>query len=304
MPLVAHYGRRVWKGDGYFHRGRAIGLLWEQGVAKAMDIGVGSLAPIHLAYVDLQGGNLKVLEGGQWRKVNCLQIKMTPSDQKMVLVEIKKDFTSWQSWGFLPRWVHQRMPSNLGVHDVHGFFADGGALWHAAGLATLENKFIGVSGHATKLAIIKAEVAERFEALAEVSTTSCQMLSWCKFSGAEVMERGIEVMTQGLPWSPLQGGPSRTKKIKDLVPIFSTMRFFKADDGSLEGEMVATVGSFLTAVGKGRVAKHANHRRKVWLKKVPGLRPDDVAMTTLLIQSGGEAYCSTKHTFAKIDPYL
>ena len=70
MPLVMQYGKKIWKDQEFFHRGRAVGMLWEVGVARAMTIGPGALQLSDFVHVDLQGGNLQILEGG--RGVMCV----------------------------------------------------------------------------------------------------------------------------------------------------------------------------------------------------------------------------------------
>ena len=39
MPLIMQYGKDIWKDRDYFFRGRAIGMSWEVGVARAMLVG-------------------------------------------------------------------------------------------------------------------------------------------------------------------------------------------------------------------------------------------------------------------------
>ena len=108
-------------------------MLWEVGVARAMTIGPGALQLSDFVHVDLQGGNLQILEGGSWRHVRAVRVSMPPADQALVMAEVKKDFMIWQSWSFVPRSVHQRMEGGLGYHDVLVFFADGGGQWGTTG---------------------------------------------------------------------------------------------------------------------------------------------------------------------------
>lgn len=297
------YGKTLWKDEDYFHRGRAVGMLWEVGVAKAMIVGPGSLQLAHFAYVSLQGGNLQVLQGRLWRRVRAVRVPMPPADQALVMAEVKKDFMIWQSWSFVPTSVFQPMEGGLGYHDVLGFFADGGAQWRTPGLVTLEKKWIGLRGFESKLTANKEEVNRRFEALAEQSDITGQLFSYTKFSRCEVLQRGLEIMSPIQSWKTLKG-QGRTKKLADLVPLFNKLRFFTAQEGPLQGRKVATISSFLAKAGRPGLAKHANAQRKVWLRKIPNLTASDVPKVILRVQSGGEGYCATKQTMAKIFPYL
>ena len=303
----------VWKGDDAFHRGRRLGLLWEQSAKKAMDCSIGSLKTDMMASVHLQGGHLWQRENtnGRWRKVSRVEVPCPLADRHMVKQELERDFNDWNGWQFLPRHPDKRMPGGLGSHDMLGFFTDGGRQLGPKGSVTLEKAWIGVRNFDGKLHDKMTETATRFQklvALPEADITG-QLFSWVKFTKNCVLERGIKLLTIPMlapepSWDTLSGHPQRTRENKHLNVTFSKMRFFVAEDGPLEGERVATVTSFLKAIGRNSMVKHVDEHRPVWLRKFPGLTADDLAVTTLLIQSGGEGYCATKDTFRKLYPYL
>jgi len=203
------------------------------------------------------------------------------------------------------------MPQGLGSHDILGFFTDGGRQLGPTGLITLEKTWIGAQDFENKLHSKMTKTVTRFQKLVALpgGNITGQLFSWVKFRKNIVLDRGLQLLTIPMlapepNWNILSGFPQRTRESKHLNVIFSKMRFFEAEDGTLEGEKVATVKSFLNEIGRKSMATHIDEHRPVWLRKISGVTANDIAITTLLIQAGGEGYCATKATFKKLYGYL
>ena len=294
---MVKYGSRVRKDGRRFGRDRAVGLLWEKAAKKALGSGVGSLQAADLATLRLSGGQLEELRGSVWVRRRWLDIDMEAADQTLIKDLVQSDWEVLAGGGFQVTRVDVPLPSGGGSLDMVGFWGKHDKMQSCPGLCAYEKKVLSWRGFDRKVIDLKQNVRKKFEDLLQTHMGrefSGQLLSVSSVKEGEVDETKLFFFSKAdSQWQQLQRHKS------GWPAVLPKLRSFTAPRGYLKDKKVASIGSFLEALGKDR--KAACLKIPQWSNgSIPHVTRADFRYIKLEQHTGGKGFVASLDTLRQI----
>ena len=295
---MVKYGGSVKKDGKQFGKARALGLLWEKGAKTALNVGVGSLQADALAVLRLSGGDLKLKKGISWRKQLWIDIDMEPGDRELIRNLVQSDWVTLGELGFQVTRVDVRDASGTGSADMVGFWADATHMESCPGLVAYEKKMFSSRGFDRNVEKAKNKCKQQFLERAQSSSSGArftgQLLSVSEVKDDTVVDTKVFYCSSvGANWNQLHAPRPGWPVVHDKLRIFT------APKGKLKGVRVASVGSYLEALGKDKKAGYLKIPQ--WTNgSLPGVASSHFDFVKLEQQTGGKGWVASIDTLSRI----
>lgn len=246
------------------------------------------------------GSKLEVRQSGKWVAVKKLDIDLSKEDGDFISTCVQMDVETWAKLGLHVTGVDVPMRGRLGFHDVLGFFAEGPWKSVCGGLVSVEKKLASMRGFDGKVQRHKNDVKKRFCKLArEDPRISGQLLSVSMVKGDFV--GGTSLYFLGSPRGQWERVAVTSRKCQEVLSKLNW--FVVAKRGPLQGQEVASVGSFLAAMGKD--SNHAGVKVKTWASgSIAGVGRSSFQKMKLEQQRGGQGHVASRSTLQKVFPHV
>ena len=263
--------------------------------------GLGLVKPVRKLHLKGNpGSKLEVLQSGKWVAMMELDINLSKEDGDFISTCVRMDLEMWANLRLHVTGVDVPMRGRLGFHDVLGFFVQSRWKSVCGGLVSIEKKLASASGFDGRVQRHQDEVKKRFQKLVrEDPRISGQLLSVSMVKGDFV--GGTSLHFWGSPHGQWERVAVTSHKCEEVL---SKLNWFAATKrGPLQGQEVASVGSFLAAMGKD--SNHAGAKVKTWANgSIAGVGRSSFQKMKLEQQRGGQGYVASRGSLQKVFPHV